>query len=229
MYERCHKDKMSNKRKNHVTVPKFSGIFTLNENPKYNELNHNSMHFENVPPYLENLSNLETAMTSKINIITNITALKYGMLKGKGHSIAVPNDMKIAKTLPNLPQEMGIILLRKKGDNGQVLKEFTVKRANVERALKGLVFGYPHGGIDRPFLNYKVYDGPDHIKCPLKGRYFEWLPNPYYFDVIIDSSRINQLPHDGIENCPGLPNLEFNTEIPNVNKNLSDELGRAHV
>ena len=66
------------------------------------------------------------------------------MLKGKGHSIAIPNDMKIAKTLPNLPQEVGIILLRKKDEEGEVLKDYTVKRSKVEGALKvGGVRGGP--------------------------------------------------------------------------------------
>eukprot|EP00111_Clytia_hemisphaerica_P001294 TCONS_00003706-protein len=145
---RCYQEEKSNsKRKNPSAAPKFSGIFTNND-IEGNRVPHNNMHFENIPPYLQKLTLLETAMISKINTITNITILKYGMLRGKGHSIAVPNDMKIAKTLPNLPQEVGIILLRKKGANGEVLKEYTVRRDFVEKALTGLVFGWPNGGIE---------------------------------------------------------------------------------
>lgn len=40
--------------------------------------------------------------------------------------------------------------------------------------------------------------------------------------MTIDLQRIHQLPRDGQQNCPGVPNLEFNTEVPNLNKNLSD-------
>ena len=109
---RCCQEEINNrKRKNPSAAPKFSGIFTTYDDEVDCETIHNNMHFENIPPYLKNLSLLETAMISKITTITNITILKYGMLKGKGHFIAIPNDMKIAKTLPNLPQEVGIILL----------------------------------------------------------------------------------------------------------------------
>ena len=63
------------------------------------------------------------------------------MLSGKGHSIGIPNNMKIAKTLPTLPQDVGIIILRKKGDKGTVIRDYTVKRKRIEEALKGLVYG----------------------------------------------------------------------------------------
>ena len=44
-----------------------------------------------------------------------VTVLKYGMLCGKGHSIGIPNEMKIATTLPILLKEVGIVVLKKKG------------------------------------------------------------------------------------------------------------------
>ena len=71
------------------------------------------------------------------------------------------------------------------------MKDYTVKRQKVQNALMGLVFGYPHGGVELPLPNYKLYEGPNHIHLGLKGRYFEWLPNPYYYDVLIDTERLN--------------------------------------
>ena len=79
---RCHLEERNNaKRKNPCAAPKFSGIFTEVGNTDDVEITHNNMHFEKVPPYLQNLSNLETVMVSKINIITNITILKVWHVK----------------------------------------------------------------------------------------------------------------------------------------------------
>ena len=41
---------------------------------------HNNMHFDAIPPNLQNLTTLETALISKISVIMKVTVLKYGML-----------------------------------------------------------------------------------------------------------------------------------------------------
>ena len=74
------------------------------------------MHFDAIPSNLQNFkTTLETALISKISVIMKVTVLKYGMLCGKGHSIGIPNEMKIATTLPILLKEVGIVVLKKKG------------------------------------------------------------------------------------------------------------------
>ena len=39
--------------------------------------------------------------------------LRYGMMASKGHSVSLPNDMKIATHLPLLPEEVGIVVLKR--------------------------------------------------------------------------------------------------------------------
>ena len=79
-------------------------------------IKHNNMHFDAIPSNLQNFkTTLETALISKISVIMKVTVLKYGMLCGKGHSIGIPNEMKIATTLPILLKEVGIVVLKKKG------------------------------------------------------------------------------------------------------------------
>ena len=126
---------------------KFSGCYSLPEDmgPVCNKIRTNNMHFEPVPPYLQNLTSVEMALISKIAVAINVHILRYGMLASKGHCISLPQEMHIAKHLPLLPQEVGIVVLKRKGTN-EVLHQYTVKRTIVEEALKGLCFGFPHGG-----------------------------------------------------------------------------------
>ena len=52
-----------------------------------------------------------------MNMNMNIQILRYGMLASKGHCVSLNNKMKIARRLPQLPEEVGIIVLRKKNNN----------------------------------------------------------------------------------------------------------------
>ena len=47
----------------------------------------------------------------------NVHVLRYGMLTSKGHCISLPQEMKIAASLPLLPEEVGIVILKRKGSN----------------------------------------------------------------------------------------------------------------
>ena len=138
--ERCHKEIALNQRKKESKIPKFSGMFSEEMDIHHTAsdiIKHNNMHFDAIPPNLQNLTTLETALISKISVIMKVTVLKYGMLCGKGHSIGIPNEMKIATTLPLLPKEVGIVVLKKKGDNS-IVKEYTVSRKKVQDALECL-------------------------------------------------------------------------------------------
>ena len=57
------------------------------------------------------------ALISKISVITNVHVLKTGMMLGKGHCVSLPHPMTIAKQLPLLPENLNLIVLRKKDTN----------------------------------------------------------------------------------------------------------------
>ena len=113
--ERCHNEKLSNRRK-FKQAAKFSGCYSRTDDmgPHTDEITTNNMHFLPIPPYLQNLTTVEMALISKITVVMNVHVLRYGMLASKGHCISLPQDMSIAKSLPLLPEEVGIVLLRRK-------------------------------------------------------------------------------------------------------------------
>ena len=85
------------------------------------------------------------------------------MYAGKGHSITLPRPMSIAKELPLLPSDVGIVILKRIGASGKS-RHYSVKRQVVQDALEVLCYGYPLGGVDSPNeLCNEVYTGPDHI------------------------------------------------------------------
>ena len=88
--------------------------------------------------------------------------LRYGMMSSKGHSVSVPQRMSISTQLPKLPEQVGIVILKRKGKNDENIKHYTVKRHSVENALKCLCYGIPNGGLVDAAPNMKKYLGPDH-------------------------------------------------------------------
>ena len=83
------------------------------------------MHF--LPtPYLKNLTTVEMAHASKIIVVMNVHVLRYGMLASKGHCISLPQGMTIAKKLPLLPEEVGIVVLKRKNVRDNTLHQYTV-------------------------------------------------------------------------------------------------------
>ena len=197
--KRCHDEKRDVKNKP-IKILKFSGIhspesdlppITLN-----NKIRHNNMHFSEQPPFLKNLTLVELALVSKISVIMNIHILKkFGMFSYTGHTVSLPQKMKIATELPLLPEEVNILLITRKNSKNSN-KHYTVQRDSVQKALEGLCFGFPHGGVDFPNDTCtKKYDGKNHCSgVILHGKFFQHLPNPYYFDVSIQRKRIVMLP-----------------------------------
>ena len=179
------------------------------------------MHFEAIPPYLQNLTTLEAALISRISVAINVHILRYGMLAYKGHCVSLPQEMQIATQLPLLPQEVGIVVLKRKGSN-EALRQYTVKRKTVEDALKGLCFGYPHGGTTLPHPGYVQYNGPNHICKDLNGRFFEYLPNCFYKDVKIEEDRLLNIPVSRDE-LPGLQVIEVPNMSPEEDKGPAEK------
>ena len=188
--ERCKKDRKSKT----LSAPRFSGCNSDNVDILPGALGHNNMHFEKVPDFLEGLTLVEVALISKITTIMKISMRKYGMLSSKGHSVSIPQNMKIARSLPLLPEEVGLVVLQRKNDKSKI-KAYSVQRHKVENALKGLCYGFPHGGnLHESDETPLKYTGPDHIDRILNNRYFKFLPNRFYCDVNIIQTRLNELP-----------------------------------
>ena len=147
------------------------------------------MHFHPIPQFLSDLSLIETLMIRKITVALYVHTLKYGMLASKGHAVAIPQDMKVYRKLPLLPEEIGILVLKSSKTNS---KRYLASRSKVQNALEGLVFGLPKYGVAEPLSGeYVIYQGNDHVSgIRLKGKYFICPPNPYYADVTIDAQRL---------------------------------------
>ena len=93
------------------------------------------------------------------------------------------------------------------------MHQYTVQRHKVEKALHGLCYGYPEGGLDSPQGSAnKIYNGLNHDDKPLQGCYFEYFPNQYYKSVSIKQDRINNLPQHRTQ-LPDLPIIE----LPEIN------------
>ena len=88
--QRCHKDILARAKKANKKPSKFSGCFSdnIDMGPPTNLIRTNNMHFEPVPPYLENLTTVEMALVSRITVVMRVHILRYGMLASKGHSIS---------------------------------------------------------------------------------------------------------------------------------------------
>ena len=142
--------------------------------------------------FLANLTLIETLIIRKITVALYVHTLKYGMLASKGHAVAIPQDMKVYRKLPLLPEEIGILVLKSSKTNS---KRYLASRPKVQNALEGLVFGFPKYGVAEPLSdNYVLYQGNNHISgVTLKGKYFIYPPNPYYADVTIDAQRLSTL------------------------------------
>ena len=152
---------------------KFSGYQSnaIDMGPSTDDIRHNGMHFLPIPPYLQNLSMVEKALIAKITVCINVHLLRYGMLSSKGHTVSVPQSMSIATSLPQLPDQIGIVILKKKGNNS-TSKKYAVQREKVEQAIKGLCYGYPNGGIDKQLPGTNQYIGPNCGDVQLNGRLF---------------------------------------------------------
>ena len=151
--KRCHKEYLANKNKSDYIFT-FSGKYSNTNVCDF--LTHNNMHFGEIPPFLSNLTFVESLMIRKISVAMYIHTLKYGTLASKGHAVAVPKDIKVFTKLPLLPNEIGILLLKSGNINSE---KYLASRSAIEHALQALVFGVPKCGVSQPLNNYH---GNDH-------------------------------------------------------------------
>ena len=70
----------------------------------------------------------------------------------------------------------------------------------------------------------ELYTGADHRQMPLRDKYFQYVPNPYYHDVEIMSERFMMLSQQR-EEMPGLKIIER----PNVYQNNSESLNPEKI
>ena len=215
---KCVTDSRKRNKKNTRRPAKWSGYLSVESDlgPEKSLIRHNNMHFYPIPDVLKQLTTIELALISKITVCMRVHMLRYGMLSSKGHSVSVPQRMSIARQLPKLPQQVGIVVLKRKGQN-QKSKHYTVKRKSVEDALNCLCYGIPNGGLDKAAPNTYLYTGPNHVHKQLNGKYFEHVPNPYYCDVEIMKERLETLPNERDE-YPGLKTVYTEKEIPESEK-----------
>eukprot|EP00111_Clytia_hemisphaerica_P024917 TCONS_00073418-protein len=193
--KRCTDEIKKNKYKKHINRSlMFSGLYSpvedcfLENGMHY----HNNQHFKEIPPFLQNLTFVESLLIRKISIAIYVHCLKYGMLASKGHTVAIPHDLRKFTKLPQLPSEVGILLIRG-GKNSS--KAYMACRQRIEQALVGLIFGVPKYGESAPRPGFTRYTGKDHVSgIGLNGRFFLYQPNPYYWDVVIDVDRLMHIP-----------------------------------
>ena len=202
-----------------LRAAKWSGIDSPESDlgPKNDIIRHNNMHFGPIPDPLKNLTTVELALISKITVCMRVHMLRHGMMSSKGHSVSIPQRMSIATQLPKLPEEVCIVILKRRGKNQQKIKHYTVQRKAVEDALKCLCFGIPNGGYNTPSANTRKYNGPNHKNMRLTNKYFVHFPNPYYNDVEIIVERLNNLPTER-EEYSGLKTVFMENDIPENEK-----------
>ena len=122
--------------------------------------------------------------------------------------------MSIATYLPQLPNQIGIVVLKKKG-NDSISKKCAVQRTKVQQAIKGLCYGFSNGGLEIQSVEPSLYTGPNCGNVQLNGRCFEHFPNRYYADVEIEQDKIDILPQE----CAQLPSLK----VVEVEKDINEE------
>ena len=97
----------------------------------------------------------------------SIYHLQQGQYGYKGHVINMPQDLSVfATSLPRLPSELGVMIVRKKGSNN-THRDFRVRRMVVQRALQWLKRNkyYRTIDIDVSILSQLPEDGDLTDKC----------------------------------------------------------------
>ncbi len=91
-----------------------------------------------VPPELEGLTQVEQMLISAVLPMMAIYHLPHGQLGYRGHIINLPQDVSgFASSLPRIPNELDVIIVRKKTDAG-LHRDFHVRRSRVLGALQWL-------------------------------------------------------------------------------------------
>ena len=82
---------------------------------------------------------MEEMLIAAVMPIMSIYRLPHGQYGYSGHVINLPQDaVSFASSLPRLPSELDVVLVRKEGTN-QSHKDFHVRRHVVHTALKWLI------------------------------------------------------------------------------------------
>jgi len=152
-----------------------------------------------------------------------VHSLSYGMLASKGHAVSIPTKMSIATKLPLLPQEVSLLILRRKTTTS---KDYYASRSVVQEALEGLCFGMPKYGECVPMEGFSQYKGKDHVSgMRLNGKWFKYEPNPFYYDVEIMTERLNKIPEKRAF-LQGIPLVQLPEEA-HEEENENNDLGPA--
>jgi len=97
-------------------------------------------------------------------------------------------------------------------------------RQKVQDGLEGLIIGIPKYGVFEQHTGYTKYNGRNHCSgIRLKDKYFQYEPNPYYFDVCVEEQRLNQIPKEHSE-LKGLAFVQLDEDFDeNVNKYVTEK------
>jgi hypothetical protein len=112
---------------------------------------------QHVPKVLMDLRPVEEALVSRIRPIVMLNFKKYGTLSASGHTISFMKDLTdLATTLPRLPEEVGIVFVKRSNLRGGVPDKYDcVRREYVQRALEYLITQPHYQGVQ---LNYSRLD-----------------------------------------------------------------------
>ena len=100
-----------------------------------------------VPDALKDLTNIEQMLIALASPIMNVFLLKFGQYAGRGHCVALPQDLQpLATALPRQLRDVDVfVVVSQQGRGSSALhREFTVNRARVQTALEWLIENNPY-------------------------------------------------------------------------------------
>ena len=113
------------------------------------------------PEELKELIQIEEMLIARIAPLMRVYTMKGGLPGFSGHCINFPQDIKLfANTLPHLPQDLSVVLVRKKLENKH--KDFRVRRKKVEDAINWL-------RQNNPLWKFVICSKENLDKLPIDG------------------------------------------------------------
>ena len=131
------------------------------------------MHLEDFTPlYLEGLTQMELSLVARVSAVMNIHVLKGGMLAKRGHMVSLFAGCAIARALPWMLEELGLLLIydEKRSPRTRV---WSVERARVQRAIVGLCHGEAGSAPGGASWDQAEYAVPTHLGAQ---RLYAWAP-----------------------------------------------------
>ncbi len=96
-----------------------------------------------VPPIMSNLTLVEQQLVCRISPAIQVHMLKHGGIAANGHCVTFPQNVnEPAQILPNLPENINLIRVRRQGKNN-TSKDFNVRRFVVQGVLEWLKANNP--------------------------------------------------------------------------------------